>query len=470
MIDLPDVLLPLGGAGLVASALAAWALARSLPDGAAPLARPGAAVARPRAIVGSLQLVAVGDYGCNEALRILTTLAQCGLDRSVGSLLIVQFSAQQRARFAQALPTAYTDRITYAYHEAYEDGFGNRAPEEVLAEGDAWVPVVREATAELIDLHERRNPGRAPGTILCLLSPGGHFPLGLVPVRLLRERYRAAVLVGATTLAHMSRLRGQFTWFKRQYEAAGLRGWLLTDTLGPDPDVADWALAGLVAGITDAAVQGQAGVQPTNVLNLLLPREPGGVIVWRTVTDRLVAFPWQRVPGLTPMRYFVFRQPLIERLQGALRRLAAGEGLPSTELPTGEPDTAEYDVVLLPIGHDDLTTIARAVRDGLRQRDALLREVGLVAPGPTGPGRPEADRATIFASVAARVDPQRPAAPLVLLRVAAVRVDAAPMAEIVKPPAERRLGMTGQLDSDTTSVVVPHPAPAAIGPNGGQTG
>lgn len=74
-----------------------------LPAGAASIATDGAdrQLQEREHLVGGYLLVSVGTFGLNQLERLLKLLDLCGLERLVGSILVIENDVQLRAKFHQ---------------------------------------------------------------------------------------------------------------------------------------------------------------------------------------------------------------------------------------------------------------------------------------------------------------------------------------------------------------------------------
>src|SRR4051812_42267232 len=90
--------------------------------------------------------------------------------------------------------------------------------------------------------------------------------------------------------------------------------------------------------------------QLNNIFTLAFPKKPGGVLIFQYTHTSVMAPCW-RVDG-ERIGYQVELQAVVEKVQTALRDIEAGQGTYSAPLSPGEPETAEFDLVLTGLGLD----------------------------------------------------------------------------------------------------------------------
>ncbi len=435
------------------------ARAARLPDGAVIISTEGLSSALGRDLVGGLMLVAIGTFGVNQALRFLTLLAQCGLERLVGSVLIVEHDAQIRRQFRSNVPPLFADgRVVYGCSAAFAGGFANQPIDRVMDCIEIWGEPIEQAARTVIDVHLRRNESRSPSEVLVFQSLGGQAPAGVPAVATIRERFEESLTVCFTALPKHTRLRERWGDIKSAYESYGCWGWVLTDNLGADPVTADYGMVAVPLALSSATHSSDQSARLNNTLALALTQEPGAVLVYQVVADSVVGLPFRPDPSAPPTAYYTYRQPLTERTTKGLRKLRDGRGIWSADLPVGEKDAATFDIVLTSIGSADLTAVEDAVTVGSALRVKYAphikgRSVG--AEQLYSANRENYER--IFASITTTVDPVRPICPIVLVRLVAVTDGASIVPEIVKVPRERRLLSSGSVEPERPTDQVPPP-------------
>lgn len=395
-----------------------------------------------RALVGSFLLVSIGTYGLHQLQRLLILLYRCGLEKMVGSTLVVENDTQHRNAFHQAIPPIFYDRVVYVFSEQYDGGMANMPISDVLEQIDIWGVPLERGAGEVADLHLRRNTSRAPSNIFLFTSLGGHAPLGLPVMEVLRARFEDTLTVAFTALPVHGRLRQRFAQLKTNFEKRGVRGWVLSDNLASDPVTGDYGGVAMLVGLSDAALHADQATQVNNTLALALTQEPGAVLIYQVVTDSVVGFRFQPDPSVPP-RYYVFKQPLAQRILKSLRRIEANKGKWSAELPVNEKNTSIFDIVLTSLYHPALQAVEDEVNAGRRLRGKQYWN----GSRRNGTGKKEnhapslrfgtRDYETPFASIATTIDPEKPLCPIIVVRLASVRRGAELVSEIVKVPEER---------------------------------
>ncbi len=388
---------------------------------------------------GSFMVVAVGTFALNQVYRLLTLLQQCGREQLVGSVLVIENDVQERAKFHRRLHDVFHDRIVYGHADAYGSGMSNQTPEQILETIDIWgVPVAR-ATAEVIDIHLRRNGSRSPSDVLFFLSQGGHAPIGLPVLDVVQERFPDTFIVGFTSLPRHERLRTNFASLKAAYEERGVVGWVLEDDLGQDPVTSDYGMVAAVAGLAEAALEEDKATAPNNALRLTFTQEPGSLLVYQVMANSVVGYRFQPDPDTAP-RYFVFKQPMVEEITKSVRRIEQGKGIWSADLPVGEETTSTFDIVMASLRPDDLREVKDDVVAGQRLR-ATYRRNGTHTGAQLGVGRlfGQANYEAPFASIATPINPEKPVCPIIVVRLMTVRNGKHLVEEIIKAPAKRSL-------------------------------
>lgn len=442
---------------------ALWMARPRLPERAVWLGTNGSALQLAREHVGGFMLLAFGTYALNQVLRLLILLERCGLQRLVGSILIVENEAQLRQQFAEAVPPCYRDRIVYGFSENFSGGYANAPVADVLASSRQWGSAIEAAAEQCIDLHLRRNASRSPGVVLAFWSLGGQAVLGLPASVKIAERFAQTLMVGFTSLPVHQCLRDHLAELKVPYERSGVYGWVISDNLSPNPDLLDTGMVAFIEAMADAALAAERSPMPNNALRLAL-RKKGSVLVYQVALGQVVAFPsgpffWRR--------FFVHEQPLFEQLVQQLQMLEEDRGLWSlTDLPIGETGAATFDILLTGVGHQDLARAATAVTQGrelqarlsaalampLRASPAADEANEISRPGRRLPGFGSANYETLFASLAAPVaEARRAVCPVLGVRLACLRDTPGLLDDIVKAPHERRPRAGG----------MPAPMPAA---------
>ncbi|MGD9890080.1 MAG: hypothetical protein AB7R89_03490 [Dehalococcoidia bacterium] len=409
-------------------------LAAGLPPDTEPLVLPGSSLTA-TTLSPAIFFIAVGTYGLNRTLASLKLLATAGLDPLVGVVLAVETDTVVRAAFAAALPVVYRDRVVYGAVEDYT-GFANRPIAQSLDQADEWAAPIARATEEAIDRYLRRSLSQAPALVWLDLSLGGQLPTGLVVLAALADRFeRGTTLFAASTgLPRHRRLRDRWRAVKPRCDRY-LAGWLLIDNLGADPTTSDSALALLIAGQLAAGLTEERPTALINLLALALSEQPGGVLILQSIDRTLPAFAFQPDP-IQPPIYYVHRRPLVVQVQRTLRALDVGRGVWSADLPVAEADTSLFDLILVPLTPAALQAVRDDVAAGHEVRQVLLGDGAATALAALPVRQPDRDLA--FGSLPAVIDPQRPLCRVIGLRITAVRDGAALVAEIVKPPAQRR--------------------------------
>lgn len=420
-----------------------------LPDDAAFIATGEATNESHSSLLGTFMVVGIGTYGLNQTERLLSSLEHNGSERTVGSVVIVEHDTQNRNQFHTRISPVFHDRIVYGFAEQYDGGHHVEDVDRVLDQIAGWgVPVV-QAAQEAIDLHLRRNMNRTPSNIFFFTSLGGHAPVGLPILEILQERFKESLIVGFTALPDHDRQRERFETLKQAYEKLGVKGWILADNPDSDQVTNDYGMVAMLVGLTDAALYGHAPAQVNNVLALTFTKQPGAVLVFKVLTDKLPGDRFQPDPSVPP-RYFVFKQPLVQRIVQLLQNVEAGAGKWSVDLPVSEKGTSIFDIVMTSVYHQYLP----GIEDDVIAARKLRQKRYLNGSHHNGKGKKSSSIVDRYGtgnygmpvgSIATHINPLKPECPVIVVRLAAVRNGARLVHEIVKLPAERTLRSSGRL-------------------------
>lgn len=457
---------------VVAVALGYWLLRPRLPERAAWLELDGAARRFAPELLGGLSLVAIGSYGANQLLRLLLLLEACGLERVVGSILIVENDAQLLEQFKRRLPRVFATCVVYAYCERYTGGQGNRDFAAVVSEIDFWGPPIKEAAEALVELHERRTGSRAPSSILVWWSLGGQAPMGMAALPTITQRWASVLCVAFAALPIHERLRDHLPVLKQIYDKMGVIAWILADNLSPDQELLDAAAVALVEGLADAAISAERAPALNNTLRLALQR-PGSVLVYQVAASKVVAFP----TGYWIFRkFYVFLQPIREQILATIRAVDRGEGAWSlTGLPLGSHDASTFDLSLTSLYHADLQRLAATIADGRAMAAQVTRDhlngslhcTSATSPATSahgdhyaGPRFAQPNYEHLFGSiVSVAAEPARVVCPVLAIRLTCVADGDRLIEEIAKSPERRLLRLASRSLGTPAATANGRPAP-----------
>ncbi|MHB8576977.1 MAG: hypothetical protein ACYDCQ_16815 [Dehalococcoidia bacterium] len=389
-------------------------------------------------LVGSLMFVAVGTFGGRTVLSSLILLAETGLSAIVGTVLLIENDALERAQFLKQLPRCYLDRLVMGYTTEYSGGFANRSIEWALDHIREWGVPIRQAAQAALDLQFRRNHSRTPQLVLFATSLGGQAALAAPVLDTFTGRLGdTSLIVGFTALPAHERLRGRWPELKGLCDELGLAGWVILDNLIDDVTTANTALAALPVAVSAAALREDQPTALNNCFSLALPELPGGILLLQVVATSAVAYEIKPRPSKGP-RYFVEQEPLVVQIHRTFERLAQGTGSWSARLPVYEGRTSTFDFAITSVVPDDLQRVKDAVVAGLRlEADSRVRD-GRGALPVTSPRFGEPNYEMAVAAVAVPMaDPARPTCPLLAVRLTSVYDGARLVEDIVRVPQAR---------------------------------
>jgi hypothetical protein len=421
-----------------------------LPEGAVYIRTERVSKKLSGSLVGSYMLVGAGTYGLNQLWKLLVLLHRCGLEGIVGSILALDHDVQMVSRFMSRVPKVFHERIETSVSEAMAGGAANRSTQWVLDHVARWGVPVEKAARGVCDKHLRLNRSQAPAAVLLFLSQGGQAPMSLLPLEIIRKRFRETLIMGFTALPRHERLRARFPELRKQYEQRGVQGWVIQDNLNPDSATLDFGMVATPVALADAALNGDQATQPNNALSLLFPEERGGEAIYQVVSKEIVGFPFHAGDS-EPRRYYARRQSVVDAITDALDDIENGEGIWSTGARERAEGTSIFDVVLVPVGHDVLSGIKDEVLAGQKLRavfppaasNGQIRGRGSMVDFP--------NYELCFASMAEAIeDPVKPTCKVVVVRLVAVRNPATSSNEENVARARRLLGFAHVPSSNAT--------------------
>ncbi len=201
-------------------------------------------------------------------------------------------------------------------------------------------------------------------------------------------------------------------------------------------------MVALIVGLADAALYADQPTQPNNAFRLALGRQAGSILAYQVVATNVVGFPFQPDPTVD-LRHYVFAQPVVEEVLRDLRRIEENKGLWSIDFPMGEDGASIFDLVMVSIDHTDIKQIEDDVKRGraLRAKFARLNQKPNGKSNDNYPGNlfGQPNYETPFASLAAVINPDKAACPVIVVRLAVVRDGANLVKELIKVPQKRSL-------------------------------
>ncbi len=408
---------------------------QELPEGALPLPSVAESAPMDEQLLGSTLALAAGDPGKNALTTQLTLTANNRLADQIASCVLVLSDATQLRAFQASLPPEFAGRIQYASIPDFAGGHANRSVAETLATIAEWGPPVVRATENAI-YQQLANGARAPGLVTVHGSLGGHAVTLLPALKLVRDRFPAAVIVIDLPVPRFDLQRKRWLEIKPLFdEVCGVDAWLLRDNLahGSLTDL-DFASVALQVGLAEAAAHEEQAINPVNAFALATGNRRGAVLIYQVVRSFLASEPWPPPPR-RPVRFFVKQSPLVVQLERMLAALAEGRGQWSVDVPPSYTRGATFDVLLANIRRRDLLGVTDELRAALDLRGAY--RTPRVRKG-AAPAHGAANYGLVVASTTARIDPARPVCPLVGVRFTQAR-DAGDLTEaLAKVPEKRR--------------------------------
>ena len=368
-----------------------------LPAKAVPL-RTDASSGDPGSRDGRIMLVLVGTFGESIARFLLAMLARAGLDRAIGSVLLLEFDDGRREQFRQSAPVAFRDKIVFV--SGMPGGFGNRSGEDARRVIVRWGPEVLEAVRRVIAVHMLRNEGQEPSIILTLLGlGGGHSEAGAELVRQLSLQLPDARNYGWCALPVHDKLRSRTHQVLASYQEAGVRGWIAADNL-QDSVQNDFGMIASIACFISAPRDADAAVEINNALLLVLDEAPGHIATLTTYARSIPAYRMQRHEKL-PNEFYVFEDSVRNTVLNGLDLVRTMPDSLGYQVPEALPaNTSVFDLVIAPIVRHDFKRVEDKVVQGLELGGGQKRNYQLQ-----------------FASVAMQIDPEAPECPIAVIQV-----------------------------------------------------
>lgn len=409
-----------------------------LPEGVAEACTSSQSLPGVFAGSGSLMLVGYGSFGANLVLSVLTAIHRSGLERAIGSILLIEFDQDVQLDFNNRLPDVFKSRLVMTEAAALAGGFGNRPIVEVEGLAPHWTRRVIRASEEIIDRHRRLSPGSAePAQVICFTSPGPTGYTGHVATRRLRQEFPVSQFIGLMAYSHVDRMRGQIKEVIESHLAAGMHGFVVADNLrdfeSPDrvPELNDFAMLCTILALLTSTKRAAIGTSGNNLFRQLIP-EKGGLASFRVSLSTLPAYSY------AGNRHYVHREAVIDLV---IRQLAKIDDVsPAVSARLGHDSTMRYDVVVTPI-----------VPEHLRQIDTEIRESIDVA---TAPRRNTELR---FSPVAMPISDTKPTCPIAVLSLQALTEPWAHLNDVSLGDTQRTLSRPNEADViDATSTDVTH--------------
>lgn len=372
-----------------------------LPEGALSIGVPSTGpVSVDRS--GRIMLVLSGTFAENLGSNLLALLARCGLDRSIGSVLLIELDVRRRDHFMAGVPACYHDRIVTASFAGLAGGLANRPPEEVAALIDRWGGPVIAGAERVCEVHQRFNRGEEPALILTFISQGGQAILGTRALTVITRAFPLAQAFGFTALPTDDILRERVMDVLDSYRAVGVRGFVVADNL-VDELRNDFGMIGAIVGFASAAENADAAVEQNNAWYRLYANAPGNLVSFSTYARNLPGFLFQPHPDMPP-RFFVYKDSVVSAFLTGLEEVRhRGAAIAGANLSAMVPKTTSFDLVLAAVVPEDLKQDEDAIILARQLKEEDLR-----------------NRQLVVASIATEIDPERPLCPVAVVSLRAL--------------------------------------------------
>ncbi|GEM_PF-4027059 len=438
-----------GKAAAVAAAAAQAALEQArqlpLPEGSLELARAEYPdTDRTSLLAGKILLLLAGTFAASLGIRLLKTLAICELAEAVNSINLIEPDKGQRAKFLEAIPPVFLDRLVVVECAGLTGGGANRGRAWLEHMRSRWVSEVRAKAAATCDMHQRRGLARSQRSdeaaqVLAVISEGATGWMGLEALPVILRRFVGAQCIGLTAYPIDDLLSSQTPQLLQAWQAAGCEGIYVeansSDAECPERDILanDLGMVTLISAPIAAAAMAHDAVAESNNMHTLVfglggdehhaqstsngaPRNEARLASFRVTLSSLPAAPFQPHPGLDP-RYFVAGDAMTSTTLTVLEEAAKPEHR-AVSAAFGRPNTARFDIVMTPLEPTSL----RALEDAV----VTARKTSADPP----PGR---NYHLLFAGMKTRIDPHLPTCPLIAVSVEALTDPNAHLAQVATP-------------------------------------
>lgn len=418
------------------------ARAQPLPEGSAELYGGSDGRQAAGALAGKLMFVLAGTFAGKLGLRVLAMMDMCGLERAVGSILLIELDEDRRRDFLEQVPAVFHDRIRVASCAALPGGGVNRPLSWIWDKRAYWMSELQSKAREVCDLHQRRSPrSNEAAQVVPFISLGATGYMGATAVREILKIFRIAQCVGFTAYPHHDRLRTRAPEVLQAYIDAGCHGFIcadnLPDGLAPHRDFLenDMGMVAIIVGLIAATKNADAVTETNNAFTLVLPDEPGGMASFRTYITTLPAFEHRPHPALDP-RYYVMGDAMVSACLRALDEVGQ-EHRKAVSAEFGHELTSRFDIIVTPLEPLSLLRVQDETLAALKTVNSL---------------KPNYD--VFFAGIKTRIDPTKPTCPIFAVSLEAIRDPVHHLASVSRPLI-------------ASSIIVPN---HAVEPNGSGDG
>ena len=353
---------------------------------------------------GRIMFVFDGSFSAAVGAALLVLLSWCGLDRVVGSILLIELDGNQRRKFFERLPAIFRDRLVSVDLASLAGGGANRSPQEMLSFINRWGPAVRRSANEVCDRHQRLQLGAEPALVLLFLSLGGQAILATEALNVIKSKFRLAKMVGFTAIPTDDRLRQHFQFLRQIYTDIGVQGFVVSDNLG-DVVRNDFGMIAAIAGFVASTEHADSAVELNNGLTVLFDDHPGGLVSYSTHVADVPGYRVLPTHPRVPPRYVVYQSAVTSAMASALEdvRRPDHHALHGLGGETPVPLTSRFDIVLTAVRSDHL----KPIEDDINEGESLLRA-------------DKRNHHLLVAPIGTVVDPERPSCPVVAVALHAI--------------------------------------------------
>lgn len=347
---------------------------------------------------GATALIGIGTPGVNRLLKFILILYLARLHRLIGAIGLAEFDQRTIEEFFRRLPEELHERVIFAMHAAFANGFANKSPEEVEhpAVAGLWRPRLKQMVEAFTLLQQRRQAlSSLPGLVLIFGSLGGHAVVTIEGVARIRERHRRAIIVVCLSIPHSPQVRGWARPMIERLMAAGADLIIVQDDR-VDADRDDLGLAyGLAGTLGGSALSNLEFVAGNNLLSGLCPSQgrQGGLLATQlTYASRLPAeqiFAHPRIGAEYAVREDVLQMAMLD---GVTTMRDSAEYSSVGFIPAGgqHPQTMRLRSFAGNIDLDSWKAVAREARTSLKDTGQLDYRIESIffpsrEPYPAGP-------------------------------------------------------------------------------------
>lgn len=372
---------------------------------------------------GNRMGLTIGTFGSKRGADTLLTHYRDGTINDFGSFGIFEADERMRSMILGRL-RGLEDFVVEGGVPERSGGFGNDPPDKVKADVGSWGPAAIRFVDKLIKHHQQRTKGN-PTEILIFPSMGGHAYPGVFIAQELHARLPDVPIFAIVNLPANEDHREYFLTLKSEYQAAGVKGFLIGDQMEDQNVTQDSVIGDLLAGFTAASIFSDLSTRFNNIANNV-----GNLVQFSYAFGNVVA----RDVSLgknAPSYYIASREEVKAEARRLVSLIETNKGKVSIAGPISPKRHQTYDLTLLALHPDQVRRIRDEVEGARETEDKQHR----------GTARPhlhdKGNYHSVFAPWVQPVHPEYPRCQIAVIRLRSLRNDDGDLEELVKFPYKR---------------------------------